>query len=73
MFVDFSGDKPHYVDHLTGEVIEVELSVAVLGASSYIPALRRLIIDLQQPWLLKKPQHVLANLWECENFEVTVK
>jgi transposase len=34
MFVDYSGKKPHVVDPLTGEVIEVELFVAVLGASS---------------------------------------
>ena len=25
MFVDFSGDKPHYQDPATGEIIEVEL------------------------------------------------
>lgn len=36
MFVDFSGDKPHYQDPATGEIIEVELFVSVLGASSYI-------------------------------------
>ena len=35
MFVDYSGKKPHYVDGATGEVVEVELFVAVLGASSY--------------------------------------
>lgn len=35
MFVDYSGKKPHIVDPLTGEVIEVELFVAVLGASNY--------------------------------------
>jgi transposase len=35
MFVDYSGKRPHYVDPTTGEVIEVELFVAVLGASSY--------------------------------------
>lgn len=34
-FVDYSGKKPHIVDALTGEFIEVELFVAVLGASSY--------------------------------------
>jgi transposase len=34
MFVDYSGKKPHIVDALTGEVIDVELFVAVLGASS---------------------------------------
>jgi len=36
MFVDFSGDKPHYQDPLTGKIIEAELFVSVLGASSYI-------------------------------------
>lgn len=35
VFVDFSGDKPHYIDHQTGEVIYCELFIAVLGASSY--------------------------------------
>jgi len=35
MFVDFSGDKPNYIDSLTGEIIYVELFVSVLGASSY--------------------------------------
>ncbi|HVZ34535.1 MAG TPA: IS21 family transposase, partial [Polyangiaceae bacterium] len=35
LFVDYSGKKPHIVDPLTGEVIEVELFVSVLGASNY--------------------------------------
>jgi transposase len=34
-FVDYSGKKPHIVDRDTGEVIEVELFVMVLGASNY--------------------------------------
>lgn len=34
-FVDYSGKKPEIVDPRTGEVREVELFVAVLGASSY--------------------------------------
>jgi len=34
MFVDYSGKKPSIIDRETGEVIEVELFVAVLGASS---------------------------------------
>ena len=34
LFVDYSGKKPHIVDPSTGEVIEVELFVAVLGASN---------------------------------------
>jgi transposase len=36
MFVDFSGDKPHYQDPQTGKIIEAELFVSVLGASFYI-------------------------------------
>jgi transposase len=35
MFVDYSGKKPALFDPLTGEVVEVELFVAVLGASNY--------------------------------------
>jgi transposase len=35
LYVDYAGKKPHLVDGKTGEVIEVELFVAVLGASNY--------------------------------------
>jgi transposase len=35
LFVDYSGKKPRIVDSTTGEVTEVELFVAVLGASNY--------------------------------------
>jgi len=35
LFVDYAGQKPHLVDPQTGEVREVELFVAVLGASNY--------------------------------------
>lgn len=35
VFVDYSGKKPHIVDPTTGECREVELFVAVLGASNY--------------------------------------
>ena len=35
LFVDYSGKKPAIVDPITGEVTEVELFVAVLGASNY--------------------------------------
>lgn len=35
MFVDYSGKKPQLVNASTGELIEVELFVAVLGASNY--------------------------------------
>ena len=34
-FVDYAGQKPRLIDPATGEVIEVELFVAVLGASNY--------------------------------------
>jgi transposase len=34
-FVDYSGKKPCYVDVRTGELVDVELFVAVLGASNY--------------------------------------
>jgi transposase len=35
MFTDFSGKKPHIIEESTGERVEVELFVAVLGASNY--------------------------------------
>ncbi|MBA2684051.1 MAG: IS21 family transposase [Gemmatimonadaceae bacterium] len=35
LFVDYSGKKPHIVNGTTGEITEVELFVAVLGASNY--------------------------------------
>jgi transposase len=35
LFVDYAGKKPSIVDPTTGEVIAVELFVAVLGASNY--------------------------------------
>ena len=38
MFVDFSGDKARYVDPESGEVVEAEVFVAVLGASGLIYA-----------------------------------
>src|SRR5881628_183791 len=34
-FVDYAGQKPTIIEPTTGEVIEVELFVAVLGASNY--------------------------------------
>src|SRR5436309_4371209 len=34
-FVDYAGQKPKIIEPTTGEVIEVELFVAVLGASNY--------------------------------------
>ncbi len=35
LFVDYSGKKPNVVDPESGELVEVELFVAVLGASNY--------------------------------------
>ncbi len=35
MFEDFSGDKPYYINPKTGDKVEAELFVSVLGASSY--------------------------------------
>ncbi len=35
LFVDYSGKKPHFVDPKSGDRVEVELFVAVLGASNY--------------------------------------
>jgi transposase len=35
LFVDYAGKTPHYVDGSTGERVECELFVAVLGASNY--------------------------------------
>jgi transposase len=34
VFVDYAGQKPHLIDPTTGESIEVELFVGVLGASN---------------------------------------
>jgi transposase len=41
-FLDYSGKKPVIVDSATGEVIEVELFVMVLGASNYTVSVRRI-------------------------------
>lgn len=35
LFLDYSGKKPRICEAETGEVVEVELFVAVLGASNY--------------------------------------
>lgn len=36
LFVDYCGKKLHLTDRITGELIEVEVYVAILGASQYI-------------------------------------
>lgn len=38
LFIDYSGKRPSVVDAVTGEKREVELFVAVMGASSYVYA-----------------------------------
>ena len=35
LFVDYAGQRPHLVDPRTGALVDVELFVAVLGASNY--------------------------------------
>jgi transposase len=35
LFVDYAGQRPHYVNPETGELVTVELFVAILGASNY--------------------------------------
>lgn len=37
-FVDFSGERPHYLDQTTGKKIYAELFIGVLGFSNYIYA-----------------------------------
>ena len=56
LFVDFSGDRPTYVDQATGEVIMAELFVAVLGAGSRIFAVA--VPDQKIPSWIKA--HILA-------------
>jgi transposase len=56
LFLDFSGDRPHYVDQETGEIIYTELFVAVLGASSHTFAVA--VANQQIPNWIKA--HILA-------------
>lgn len=56
LFVDFSGDRPTYVDKTTGEIITSELFVAVLGASSRTFAVA--VHDQKIPSWIKA--HILA-------------
>ena len=39
-FVDYAGQRPSLVDPATGEIVAVELFVAVLGASNCTVAFR---------------------------------
>lgn len=36
MFIDFSGDRAHYQDPATGKIVEADIFVSVIGASSYL-------------------------------------
>ena len=50
LFVDFSGDGPCYVEVQTGEIVKVELFVAVLGCSNYTYA-RAVPSQKESDWL----------------------
>ncbi len=52
LFVDYSGKKPHIVDPSTGELIELELFVAVLGASNLTYAEVNFSTAFPPPWCL---------------------
>jgi transposase len=60
-FIDYSGKKPHLVDPQTGEVTDVELFVAVLGASNctYAEATRS----------QSSPEWIASNVHALEYFE----
>jgi hypothetical protein len=59
-FVDYAGRKPSIIDAATGEVIEVELFVAVLGASNYTyaEATCTLLADMRNRRILDRPPAV---------------
>lgn len=61
VFVDFSGKRPHYVDQLTGEIIQVELFVGVLGYSNLTYA----VATPRQ----KLPEWIQVNVQMLEYFE----
>lgn len=58
MFVDYSGKRPRIVDAVSGEVREVELYVAVLGASNYTYA--EATFTQQVPDFVASTTHALA-------------
>lgn len=55
LFVDYAGKKPSIIDATTGEVIEVELFVAVLGASNYTYAEATLTQQVPD-WIASHPR-----------------
>jgi transposase len=58
LFVDYSGKKPRIVDPRTGEPVEVELFVAVFGASNYTYA--EATLTQQSPDWISSHVHALA-------------
>ena len=62
LFVDYSGDKPEYIDRDTGEVVSVEFFACSWGASSYSYAEATMTQGLED-WI---PSHVRAfNYFGC--------
>lgn len=60
MFVDYSGKRPQIVDATTGELIEVELFVAVLGASNLTYA--------EVTWSQRAPDFIASHVRALEFF-----
>jgi transposase len=60
LFVDYSGKKPHIVDPATGEVIDLELFVAVLGASNLTYA--------EVTWSQRGPDFIASHVRALEFF-----
>jgi transposase len=63
LFVDYSGKQPHIVDPNTGESRDVELFVAVMGASNYTFSEATLTQQL--------PDFVASNIRALEYFEAS--
>lgn len=60
MFVDYSGKRPRIVDATTGEIIEVEFFVAVLGASNLTYA--------EVTWSQRAPDFIASHVRALEFF-----
>jgi len=63
LFVDFSVDRPSYVDRSTGEIIITERFVAVLGASDFTYALP--VPNQQIPNWLKCHVNAFEYIMDC--------
>ncbi len=48
LFIDFTGDKMHYIDRNSGEIIACEVFVATLGYSNYIVVIATLSQKLEE-------------------------